>query len=251
MIDSLLPITVAIASVVLAVGPVGSVARRYIGALRTRASNARPDAATDPAAPTGEERAVAVRCPWLLGTAPQAGLALLLASLTTMWGVSSDSTADTVVALPVVAVLGVACTVDAMCHRLPNTLLLWAGLWVASATAVRCVVELATGSSAVAAGWPAVRAVLCAVGVAAALGVMAVLPSGLGMGDVKLWAILALWLGRFAVWVPLAGLTLGFLLGGLAAVVLVVLRQVGRKDHIAFGPYLLGGAWLAWLAAVA
>lgn len=251
MIDSLLPITVAIASVALAVGPADSVARRYVDALRTRAASARPEGATGPTAPPGEEWAADVRCPWLLGAVPQAGLALLLTSLTTAWGVSSGSTADTVVALPVIAVLGVTCTVDAVCHRLPNTLLLWAGLWVASATAVRCVVELAMGASAVAAGWPAARAVLCAVGVVAALGVMTILPSGLGMGDVKLWAVLALWLGRFAVWVPLAGLTLGFLLGGLVAVVLIVLRRVGRKDHIAFGPYLAAGAWLAWLAAVA
>ena len=47
-----------------------------------------------------------------------------------------------------------------------------------------------------------------------------------------------------------AGVMLGFLLGGLAAVVLLVLRRAGRKQRMAFGPYLGAGAWLAWLLAV-
>jgi len=70
-------------------------------------------------------------------------------------------------------------------------------------------------------------------------------PHGLGLGDVKLAALLGLpagWLGWETVWVTAL---LPFLLGGLAALALVATRRATRHTAIAFGPYLLLGWALA------
>jgi leader peptidase (prepilin peptidase)/N-methyltransferase len=36
----------------------------------------------------------------------------------------------------------------------------------------------------------------------------------------------------------------------VAALVLLIARRVGRKDPIAYGPYLALGAWIVWTRAV-
>ena len=47
------------------------------------------------------------------------------------------------------------------------------------------------------------------------------------------------------------GIILGFFIGGIIAIVLMISRLVGRKTPIAFGPYLALGGWLSWMLAVA
>jgi leader peptidase (prepilin peptidase)/N-methyltransferase len=71
------------------------------------------------------------------------------------------------------------------------------------------------------------------------------LAGGVGGGDVKLAALLGLASPTLAVAVasPLAA----FLLGGAAAVVVLVRR--GRRARLAFGPAMLGGYWTAVLVA--
>jgi leader peptidase (prepilin peptidase)/N-methyltransferase len=65
---------------------------------------------------------------------------------------------------------------------------------------------------------------------------------GMGMGDVKLAAMI----GAFLGWpVGPVALYLGFLAGGLVAVLLLLLRVRGRRDPIPFGPALAAGALLA------
>jgi leader peptidase (prepilin peptidase) / N-methyltransferase len=74
-------------------------------------------------------------------------------------------------------------------------------------------------------------------------------PGGMGFGDVKLAGLLGLhlgWLGWSAVWV---GTFVGFLLGGVVAVGLLVTRRAGRRTAIAFGPAMLGGALVAVFGA--
>lgn len=67
----------------------------------------------------------------------------------------------------------------------------------------------------------------------------------IGMGDAKLMLSLApalAWLG----WGQLVvGIWLGFVLGGLAALGLLLTRRVSGSTHLAFGPWLVGGALLA------
>jgi leader peptidase (prepilin peptidase)/N-methyltransferase len=66
----------------------------------------------------------------------------------------------------------------------------------------------------------------------------------LGGGDVKLGALLALVLGWASIDTAIAGPILGFLLGAVVAIILLVLGR-SKTAHLAFGPYLIAGALLA------
>lgn len=80
------------------------------------------------------------------------------------------------------------------------------------------------------------------------LALVLISPSGLGLGDVKFALVLGLalgWLGWSAV---AAGFFGAFLLGGVAALVAVVVLRLGRKAQVPFGPWLAAGALLAVLA---
>jgi len=73
-------------------------------------------------------------------------------------------------------------------------------------------------------------------------------PGQLGGGDIKLAGLAGLvlgWLGWRAV---LTGGALGFVLAGLAGLVLLAARRVTLRGAISFGPFLLGGALLVILA---
>lgn len=70
---------------------------------------------------------------------------------------------------------------------------------------------------------------------------------GMGMGDVKLAALLGLFTGYMSWAVFTAGAILGFLIGGLVGLALLVTRRKGRKDEVPFGPPLILGAWMAIL----
>lgn len=71
-----------------------------------------------------------------------------------------------------------------------------------------------------------------------------VYPGGMGLGDVKLAGVLGIFLG----WLGWDALAVGgfapFVLGGLFALVLIVLRRAGRKTKMPFGPWMLAGAWV-------
>jgi len=69
-------------------------------------------------------------------------------------------------------------------------------------------------------------------------------PKGMGMGDVKLAGLIGLVIGLPLVTVAL--LT-GIFLGGLVAIVLLLLRRKGRKDVIPYGTFLAIGPILTLL----
>lgn len=246
LIAALTAAVVAIAALVLAAGPAASAAREYVARL----------AATDS---TDSTHAPQIRRPWLLERRFQALIALVLMG-PVLWRGVDRALADTLVALPLVAVLGVACCVDAVSHRLPNRLLGWAALWLIAATGLHLGAEMLSSppggtetsgaAGALGALWPVGRAALAALGIGIVMVVMALLPSGLGFGDVKLSALCALWLGQLSAEAPIMGIILGFFTGGLAALVLMALHRADRKTAIAFGPYLGAGAWLTWLLVV-
>lgn len=68
---------------------------------------------------------------------------------------------------------------------------------------------------------------------------------GLGFGDVKLAALLGLYLGYQSWRVVAAGIGLGIVIGGAVALAMVVTRARGRKDAIPFGPSMVAGAFVA------
>lgn len=240
----LVAIAVGGAAIAVVTRPVSAFARRYVSDLE------QAGAQTGAASPgnTATESAT-FHAQWLLAPASQGVLAALLCGVTLMRGAAGGAWGEVIVALPLVALLGAACSVDAVCHRLPNRLLGAAAIWLGAALIVRAAAGLVTGPAA-RAGAPPVRAVLCALGIGGAVLILALLPSGLGMGDVKLCALTGLWLGPLGWGVALSGVLAGVVLAGLSAIVLMAARVVGRKQMIAMGPHLIMGAWLAWLLAV-
>jgi leader peptidase (prepilin peptidase) / N-methyltransferase len=132
--------------------------------------------------------------------------------------------------------------VDLREQLLPNRVLLPGGVLAA---------VLLTIAAAVDDAWPALlRAALAAGLCFAVLLVMALLaPSGLGMGDVKLGALIGLMLGWLGWQVVVLGLFLGFLLQAVVGLVLLALRRAGRRTDLPFGPALLVGALAAALVS--
>jgi len=70
-------------------------------------------------------------------------------------------------------------------------------------------------------------------------------PRGMGGGDVKLAAVLGLLLGFPAV---LVAFWVTVVVGGVAAIYLLLARRRGRKDEIPYGPYMAVGAFVAIIA---
>lgn len=92
------------------------------------------------------------------------------------------------------------------------------------------------------------RAGLGAVAYFAAMYALALVArGGLGFGDVKLAFLIGMATGFFG-WGPviLAGV-LGFVIGGLTSIVLLVTRRLSRKDAIPFGPFMIVGGFIAVL----
>ena len=85
-------------------------------------------------------------------------------------------------------------------------------------------------------------------GVFVVLAALAILGRGaLGGGDVKMMAALGLWFGVNGI---ITTASVGFIIGGIAAIVMLLFKVHGRKDFFAFGPFLIIGAVVAWLGQV-
>ena len=69
-------------------------------------------------------------------------------------------------------------------------------------------------------------------------------PDGMGFGDVKFAGVLGLFLGYLGWDVLVTGAFAAFVLGGLFAISLILLRKSNLKSGIPFGPWMLAGAWL-------
>lgn len=72
-------------------------------------------------------------------------------------------------------------------------------------------------------------------------------PSAMGMGDVKLALVIGLLLGWFGLNAWLVGLLAAFVVGGLIAIVALLLRRVTLRGSIPFGPSMLVGALVSVL----
>jgi leader peptidase (prepilin peptidase) / N-methyltransferase len=129
----------------------------------------------------------------------------------------------------------VVAVIDARTRRIPNRLTYPLTPALALLLVLAAVLEGAPG-----AGVRALLGGLTAFG--ALLGLALLSPRGMGMGDVKLAAFIGLGLGYLGWSHVLAGLFGAFVLGGVVAIVLVLLRQRGRRDPLPFGPYLAAAA---------
>jgi leader peptidase (prepilin peptidase)/N-methyltransferase len=70
-------------------------------------------------------------------------------------------------------------------------------------------------------------------------------PRGMGFGDVRLSAILGLYLGWISVRLVLWGMLAGFLLGAVIGLGLIAFGGRGRKEAVPFAPFLAAGTLLA------
>lgn len=92
------------------------------------------------------------------------------------------------------------------------------------------------------------RALLGAVVPAGTYGVLFLIqPNGMGFGDVKLALTLGAALGWYGWDVLLGGAFRGFLAGAGYGTVLVLRGRAGRRTAMAFGPFMVLGAWAALL----
>jgi leader peptidase (prepilin peptidase)/N-methyltransferase len=147
----------------------------------------------------------------------------------------------TLVAFLYLAAISIALAfIDIEHHKLPNVIVLPS---LAVGVILLSTASLLTGD----------YAQLLRIGVgAAAMGlaylVLAIAwPGSMGFGDVKLAAVLGLFLG-FSGWGSLIiGSLLAFFLGGIFGLVLIVLGKSTRKSGIPFGPWMVLGAWIGIL----
>ena len=138
--------------------------------------------------------------------------------------------------------LGVILTITDLTHRrLPNAVLLPGGAGLA--------VVVAAGAVAQGRGSDLLGSVAAGVGLFAVFLLAAVLsPAGMGMGDVKLAAVLGLMLGPAGLDAVVIAVLVAFVLHAAVSVILLSTRRAGRRSALPFGPPLLAGgaAALGW-----
>jgi leader peptidase (prepilin peptidase)/N-methyltransferase len=130
--------------------------------------------------------------------------------------------------------------IDLDVQRLPNALVLPSYV----------VGGIGLGGSALLAGNPG--ALLTAgIGMLSAfalyLGLALIRPGAMGMGDVKLAGVIGLYLGWLGIPELIVGVAAAFLLGGIAGIVLLIVRR-RTGSTMPFGPWMLAGAWIGALA---
>jgi leader peptidase (prepilin peptidase)/N-methyltransferase len=124
---------------------------------------------------------------------------------------------------------------DLAAHRLPDV--------VTYPSYAVCAAAL-LADAAVLGTWDALLRSVAAAAAAFALGALlaALVPAGLGFGDVKLLGLLGLVLGWVGWAVLVSGVFAGLLLGAIGSVALVVARRAGWRTAVPFGPPLLLGS---------
>ncbi len=142
--------------------------------------------------------------------------------------------------------IGVALTfIDLDVHRLPDLIVLPS---YPIAFVLLLVPTVVTGQ------WGALlRGVLAGLALFVGYLVLALVSpggGGLGFGDVKLAGVLGLLLGWLG-WSPaIVSVLAAFVIGGLIALILLLARRASRSSHIAFGPSMILGAWVALMFPV-
>lgn len=170
--------------------------------------------------------------PWWTGPATGALAALAAVS------VGGDARWAALPAFLLLAWLTVALVwIDLDVHRLPVGLVVPGGAAVVGLLVVASVAE---------GGRRWLGALVGALVMGGVYLLLGLLPGGgVGGGDVRLAPVLGALLGWLSPAHLLVGISAGFLLGGVGAVVLLVGGRVGLKSSIAYGPAMCLGAWVA------
>lgn len=183
---------------------------------------------------------------WYVGAGVSRTVLGATAAVSVVLGLLAGAAARWSAVLPAYVVLAavsvVLVVVDVAHHRLPNRVL-YPG-------AVASAVLLAVAAAVQHDWWDVLRAGEAAGAVYVVFFVLALIsPRSLGMGDVRLAALLGAYLG-FRSW-PLVylGLLAGFVIAAGIAVVLLAARRATRTTALPFGPALILGTLLVLAAA--
>ncbi len=204
-----------------------------------------PRAAHRLAVPPGQRRRPGERPGWRgwIGPPPTARdgwPALLAAAICATLAQRAGARPELAVWLLLVPLAVLLARVDLAVRRLPDVLTVPAAAGTPLLLGVAALLPGHAGS------WP--RALLG--GLVLGAGYFALLlanPAGMGLGDVKLAPTLGLVLGWYGWPVLFVGTFLGFALGGVTGLVLLAARRADRRTAIAFGPFMLAGAFFAVL----
>lgn len=184
------------------------------------------------------------RCPGCQARAGPPPLVLAVTTALVFGGLAARVPAGlTLAAACWLAACGVALAwIDASVQRLPDML---TGLAYAGTAG------LLLAAAASSAHWyDLLRATVAGLGLAAVLAAAAVISrSAIGLGDAKLAASLGTLLAWFGWPTLVRGIVAGFLLGGIYGAGLLASRRATRAQKVAFGPFMLAGAFLAILTA--
>ncbi len=173
---------------------------------------------------------------------------LAFAGVAAWWASTADATAPLVARLLVLAAFlwfaasGIVLTlIDLDTRRLPHAV---------TGTALVVGAALFVGACLAGAEWAAL--LRAAVGAASLFAFYSTLrlirPDGMGGGDVRLAAVVGLMLGWLG-WGPLlVGAFAAFVFGGVVGIALMARGRAGRRTAIAFGPWIVVGAWFGVFA---
>lgn len=128
--------------------------------------------------------------------------------------------------------------IDLDVHRLPDGLVLPAYPALLALLAVPTVTSAEWGR-----GFAALGSMTVLFGLFYAMAWLS--PDAMGFGDVKLAGLIGLAMGWLSPWLAVGAVLAAFVLGGVVALVLLMLRRVGLRGHIAYGPALLLGSLVA------
>lgn len=145
---------------------------------------------------------------------------------TYLWSSSPDATA-------LGMLLGAAVVTDLRCYMIPNRL-------VTTAALVGVTLRLVQGDPLLSWAAPALAALTALLAVRG-FGTRLFQRPGLGMGDVKLGALMGLYLGWSVFWT----LYLAFVLGGAVGAMGLLTGHLRRGMRLPFAPFLAAGALLA------
>lgn len=146
------------------------------------------------------------------------------------------------IAFLVLAAASVAlAAIDIDLHRLPDRIVLPTGVVGLVLLGLADVLRGDVTAAGTAAAGAGAAALLFAV-------LWFVRPGGMGLGDVKLAAVIGLFLGQLGPAALVVGVAGGFVLGAVYGVVLLATRRAHRGSGIPFGPWMLGGAWIGALS---
>jgi leader peptidase (prepilin peptidase) / N-methyltransferase len=178
------------------------------------------------------ERPISARYPLV-----EAATAALFVAVAAKFGFSWELPAY--LYLAAVAIALAAIDLDVM--RLPNAIVLPSYLVAAALLVPAAVLHD---------DWPAIlRGLVAAAALWLFYKLLALVPRGMGGGDVKLAPLLGFYLGWLGWSAVAVGAFAAFLLGGIVGAGLMAFRLAGRKSRIPFGPHMLAGAFLAVFAA--